>query len=283
MALGVWRERDSAADAVLGSTLDAIVALARTWEIPVPVYVDTLRFGEGTGVVMRERIGAGEPRIKDLFRFACGPDGIGDSVLVKLDAGVREPLILDSLKVIARPTSPLGLVHDRDQWPQLRVGGAENERMVASVNIGGEERGSFGVRAGNDEVLDTHNIELNAESDEAVDVLRDRDEHLTSHMTALLGASSLIFAVNARGAALDKHFGELHVGGDTTVARVGVGNDGTQVVNIGKLGALSLGGAEAGLSLLTVVKLLGHEQVLDFVGDGIHGVIGEIRTGLVGG
>lgn len=81
--------------------------------------------------------------------------------------------------------------------------------------------------------------------------------------------------------ALDKHFGELHHSGDTTVASVTIGNDRTEVINLGGLGTLLGGHGQTRLALLAVMEQLGKEEVLDLVGDSVHGVVGKIRTGLV--
>lgn len=113
----------------------------------------------------------------------------------------------------------------------------------------------------------THNVGLGADGDEAANVLADGDEDLAGHVAALLGAGGLVLDVDAGGALLDEELGELHDGGEAAVARVGVGDDGPQVVNVGDGAALGLGRREALLALLAVVEELRHEEVADLVGD----------------
>jgi len=62
-------------------------------------------------------------------------------------------------------------------------------------------------------------------------VFGDGDEDFSRHVTALFRARCLIFDVDTSGALLDKHFGELHDGGKTTMPSVSVGNNGTEVVD----------------------------------------------------
>ena len=106
-------------------------------------------------------------------------------------------------------------------------------------------------------------------------MLADGDEDLAGHVAALLGAGGLVLDVDAGGALLDEELGELHDGGEPAVARVGVGDDGPQVVDVGEGAALGPRRAEALLALLAVVEELRHEQVADFVGDGgLHPPVG---------
>ncbi len=99
-------------------------------------------------------------------------------------------------------------------------------------------------------------------------MLADGHQHLAGHVAALLGAGGLVLDVDAGGALLDEELGQLHDGGQAAVARVGVGDDGAQVVDVGEVGALGLGHRQALLALLAVVEQLGHEEVADLVGDG---------------
>lgn len=112
----------------------------------------------------------------------------------------------------------------------------------------------------------THNVGLRSNRNQPANVLASRHQHLARHMAALLSAGRLVLDVDAGGALLDKQLGELHDGGQAAVARVGVGDNGTQVVNVGRLAALGPGRAEPLLALLAVVEELRHEQVADLVG-----------------
>ncbi len=114
----------------------------------------------------------------------------------------------------------------------------------------------------------THDVGLGTDGNQTVNVLADGDKDLAGHVATLLGARGLVLNVNTSSTLLNKELGELHDGGETAMAGVGIGNDGTEVVNVGELGTLALGDTETLLALLAVVEELGHEQVANLVGDG---------------
>lgn len=118
----------------------------------------------------------------------------------------------------------------------------------------------------------THNVGLSADGDQTVDVLTDGHQHFTSHVPALLRARSLVLNVDTGSASLDEKLGQFHDRGQTTVASVGVRDDGSEVVNVGHLVTLVLWGGDALLTLLPVVEELGHEELVDLVGHGVLGV-----------
>ena len=115
----------------------------------------------------------------------------------------------------------------------------------------------------------THDIGLGTDGNKTVDVLADRHEDLSGHVTTLLGTRSLVLNVNTGSTTLNKQLGQLHDGSQTTVTSVSVRNDGAQVVNVGNVGALLLGGTDTLLALLPVMEELGHEQVVNLVGDSV--------------
>ena len=168
--------------------------------------------------------------------------------------------------------------HQVVEWLESRVSGSKNVGVVTRVDGAGNEGGGFGVGAGDGEEVgtwellagyfvrefepryrQTHDIGLSADGDETVDVFTDRDQDLASHVSTLLSARCLILDMNTSGSSRDEPLGQLHHGSQTTVASVGIGNDGTEVVHIGNLGALFLGGCDAFLPLLSVVEELSHE------------------------
>lgn len=100
-------------------------------------------------------------------------------------------------------------------------------------------------------------------------------------MSALLRARHLILNVDTGSALLDEHLGELHDGGETSVTGVGVGDDRTKVVDVGRLGAFLRRETRTLLTLLAVVEELSHEEMLDLVGDGVGGVVGEVGSRFV--
>ena len=108
------------------------------------------------------------------------------------------------------------------------------------------------------------------------------EEGATTYVTALLGSGHLVLNVDTSSALLDKELGELHDGGQATVAGVGVGDDRPEVVDVGGAGALLLGHARASLALLAVVEELSHEEVLNLERDRVVRVVCQVGTGLVG-
>jgi hypothetical protein len=66
------------------------------------------------------------------------------------------------------------------------------------------------------------------------------------------------------------------------VTGVCISNDGAQVVNVGNLLALILGGGDALLALFPVMEQLSHPEVVDLVGDSVHRVVCKVGGGFVG-
>lgn len=99
-------------------------------------------------------------------------------------------------------------------------------------------------------------------------MLANGHEDLARHVSALLCSWRLILNVNSCCSLLNEELGQLHDGRETTVTRVGIGDNGSQVVDLGKLGALRLGRTQTLLALLAVVEELRHEEMADLVGDG---------------
>jgi hypothetical protein len=113
---------------------------------------------------------------------------------------------------------------------------------------------------------------LRADGDESVDVLSDGNQHLSGHVSTLLRAGSLIFNVNTSGTFLNEEPGELHHRSKTSVASVGIGNDGAEIVDIGLRSTFSHGSRKTLFALFSVVEKLCLEEMLYFVG---HGVLGD--------
>jgi hypothetical protein len=90
-----------------------------------------------------------------------------------------------------------------------------------------------------------------------------RDEDFPSHVSAFLGPVGLVFHVNSCGAAFDKHFGEFHDGGKTSVAGIGIGDDGTKEVDEGGVGAVGWRQFHSCGTLFAVMEALRHEQMFD--------------------
>jgi len=209
-------------------------------------------------------------------------DGLDDGLVEAHQPGLLEPLVLDGLQLVAELARLLGGDHEVVERLQPRVRGAQDEGVVARVDGRRDERRRLGVGARHRDQVAAHDVGLRTDRHEPVDVLADGHEHLARHVPALLGARGLVLDVDARRALLDEELGQLHDGRQAAVARVGVGDDGPQVVDVeGALGARGLGHAQALLALFPVVEELGHEQVLDLVGHSGVGVVCQIRAGLV--
>jgi len=108
-------------------------------------------------------------------------------------------------------------------------------------------------------------------------VLLDGDKNLAGHMSALLGSWSLVLDVDTCSTLLNEELGELHGGCETAMASVSVGNDGSQVINDGSRGEFCVRETSASFALFPVVEELSSEQVLDFIWDGVIGVIWSCR------
>lgn len=111
----------------------------------------------------------------------------------------------------------------------------------------------------------THNVCLSSDGYQAVDVLADRYQNLSSHVSTLLGSWSLILNVYASCTLLDEELGELHDRRKTSMSSIRISNDWSQVVDIGEFGAIGLCRAETLLALLSVVEELCHEQMANLV------------------
>lgn len=260
--------RDGAVDGAVAAALEAIVALARTRGVPVKVDIGAENaLGNGARLVVALALGASGVLLNQAVLVGQGRslDGVDDGLVEALEVGLLQPVVLNGLELVARLAGQLGGDHEVVEGLEAGVRGAEDEGVVAGVDVCAEEGGGLGVGAGDGDEVGAHDVGLGADGDEAVDVLLNGDKDLAGHVSALLGARGLILNVDAGGALLDEELGELHDGRETAVARVGVGDDGSQVVDVGELGASLFGDAQAFLALFPVVKELGHEQVGDLV------------------
>lgn len=126
----------------------------------------------------------------------------------------------------------------------------------------------------------THDVSLGTDSRKTVNVFADGNQDLSGHVTTLLRSWGLVLNVNTSSTLLDEELGQLHHSSQTTMSSIRIGNDGAEVVDVGQLGSLRFGDAQALLSLLSVVEQLRHEEVADLVGDGglershVSGVLG---------
>ena len=145
--------------------------------------------------------------------------------------------------------------------------------MVARVDVARDERGGLGIRARNGETVDPHDVELEPDGDEPVDVLLDRDEHFAGHVTAFFGARRLILDVDPCSAFLHEKLGKLHRGTETAVSGVGVCDDGAEIIDCRGRGELRVTQTGALLALLAVVEKLSGEKMFNLIRHGVIGVI----------
>ena len=121
----------------------------------------------------------------------------------------------------------------------------------------------------------THNISLCSNSNKTVDVLADWHQDLSRHMSALLGSWSLILNVNTSSALLNEQLGQLHDRSQPTMSSISIGDDWSEVIDVGEFGPIGFrGGCNTFFSLLAVVKKLGLEKMLDLVWNG--GLVVEV-------
>lgn len=288
--ISVGSVSNTSVDGTLGSSLVSVVALSDSGSLPVEVEVlseESRSKGSGLkggGVGKRGHLLVELGEELGLVGVRAGVDGIGKSLVEELDTGLSVPVVLNGLQSGALLALELGGNHDVDQVAGLLVGGAGNEVMVSVIDGGGDEGGGLGIGSGNGQQVRAEDIGGGSDGNQSVDVLLDGDQHLSGHVATLLGTRGLVLNVDTGGTSLDEHLGELDDGSQTSVTSVGIGNDGSQVVDGGReLGSLGLGDGKSLLVLLSVVEQLGKPQVLDLVGNGVHGVVSEIGRGLVGG
>lgn len=270
--VGVGSESDRTTDGALGAALETEVALTGAGRRPVPEgkLLEAGSLGEAGGLGVRGTLGL----LQELGRVdTLGLEGGGESVVVELELGRGGPLVLDLLEDCTALAGSLSLVHELGKGAEVGVGRAKDRGVVAGVDVGGDEGRGLRVGTGNDEVLSAHDVALEAHGNETVNVLRDGDKDLAGHVPTLLGARGLVLNVDTGGTRLDHHLRELHDSGEATVAGVGIGDDGAEVVDVGS-GVLALGKSSAtGVALLAVVVKLSSEELGDLVGNRVGGVV----------
>lgn len=289
---------DSPVDRTIASTLQPIVTLPGPRAIPIEEDVgadDASSDCPGIGVALA--LGLGKiPRDKALLVGAgARVDSGDDGVIETHEAGLGQPVVLNGLQLGPALPGLFGRHHEIVQGLEAGLGASEDKGVVSGVDGGGNESSGLSIGSGNGHEIGTcvqtssafvsllylacrfllqnvtqltHYISLGADGNQAVDVLLNRDENLSGHVTALLGAGSLIFDVDTGGSLLNEELGELHDSGETTMASVRIGDDGPKVINVRNLAALGLWGCETLLALFAVMEELCVEQVADFVGDG---------------
>ena len=152
-----------------------------------------------------------------------------------------------------------------------------DERLVALVDVGGQQRRRLGVGARDEHGRHAADVGREPRGDELVDGFLRRHQHLAAHVAALLGARELVLEMHARGARFDHRLHELERVQHAAEARFGVGDDRLQPVDL----VVAFG----------VADLVGAQQrVVDARDDGRHRIrrvqrlvrihlAGEVRVG----
>lgn len=152
--------------------------------------------------------------------------------------------------------------------------------MVPRIDGGRDQRCGLRVGAGDNDELRSHHVRLSPAGDQAVDVLLHRHHHLSGHVTALLGARSLVLNVNSGGAGLNEHPNKFQRRRETSMARISISDDGSQVVDLGELQTLLGRQTKPFLPLLAVVEHLSFEEVVDLPRDSVLLALITLATSL---
>lgn len=266
--------------------LEMVEALAGTGDVPVEVD-GCLGVVGGKGAAARDA---------HIAVSLCGGEVLGNLVLgdafaahvrhgglIKGDKlGILDPCGFEAVDFGAAGTTGLHGLDGLGEGLNGSVGDTEDELVIADVNGRRDELAGLGVGAGNHEVLGAHDVPLEAGGIEAVDVLASRDEDLAGKMAALLATMELVFKVHGSSAILGKQLGQLEDGRQTAVAGITIGNDGTEVVGVRRLGALFGRHLAARIPLLAVVHRLGLGHTLHLVGDRVVRVVTKVGGDFVG-
>ncbi len=165
---------------------------------------------------------------------------------------------------------------------------AGDERLVALVDVGGDQRGRLGVGAGDDDGRHVGDVGRQASRGQGADVLLGGDEHLATEVAALLLRRQLIFPVRPRDACGDHRLLQLVDVERAAEAGLTVGDDrGQPVLDRGV--ALDLGDlVGAHQRVVDAAHHLRHRvgRVQALVGVGVAGqvrVTGDLPTRQVDG
>ena len=163
-----------------------------------------------------------------------------------------------------------------------------DERLIALVDVGGDQRGGLGIGAGDHEGRHVGDVGREAGRGQGADVLLGRDQHLATEVAALLLRGQLILPVRPGDACGDHGLLQLVDIQRATEAGLAVGDDRRQPV-LDRRVALHLGdlvGAQQ--RVVDPAHHLRHRvgRVQALVGVGVAGevrVTGDLPTGQVDG
>ena len=272
-------------DRTSAPTLVPVESFSCPWGVPVPMDVHPCQaLGDSAGFAVALAFDEGVVFL-DQARFVdvdASVDLVDDGIVEKLQAGLCDPLVFDGLQFRAVFAGLLGGHHQVAERLERWIRHAEDEGMISRVNCGSDQGGSFRVGTGNSKQIRSHDVCLRTDSNQTIDMLTDRYEHFPSHMPAFLGPWCLVLDMNSSCPLLNKQLRKLHDCSEAPMAGVCVGYDGTEIVHICNATTMRFGGGDALLPLFTVMKELGEEQLLHFVGHSVHRIVCKIRRGFVG-
>ena len=115
----------------------------------------------------------------------------------------------------------------------------------------------------------THDVCLGPDGHQTVDVLADGHQDFTGHMTTLLRTRRLVLNMDCSCSLFHKKFGQLHNRREASMTGICICDYWSQEVGVGDAAAVCSGRCDAFFTLLAVVEKLGHEEMLDLVGDSV--------------
>mmetsp|Transcript_15267 Transcript_15267/g.35934 ORF Transcript_15267/g.35934 Transcript_15267/m.35934 type:complete len:327 (-) Transcript_15267:602-1582(-) len=155
-AVGIGGEGDGTLNAELGGALDAVVALYGAGGIPVEVDIQAHTGSRLLHLVHRHLAGI----LQELGRvLALGLHGLGNGIREGHAAGSLLPVLVGAL------------AHGLVEWLHPLHGDTLDERVIDGVNVGVDHRGRLGICSGNNDQRRIQHIRLQADGNEALDVL----------------------------------------------------------------------------------------------------------------
>lgn len=163
----------------------------------------------------------------------------------------------------------------------ILVDNSEDEWVVNRVDVVVQEASIERISSCNDVHVTSHNIGLKSASLESGTVLPGGNENLSSQMTTFLYTWFLIFKMHSSGSRLNKHLSQLHYGGNTTKSSISICNAWSKEVSSWSGSLFSCCHLSSFLILLSIVKHLAFNKLVDFIWKSIHWIVSEIWTWLI--
>ena len=253
--VGVFGELEGSLSAVFDGAFDSIESFFSSAGIPVEVEVESVLLGELLGL----------------------PEGGDFADLLPFS----QELLLLGLSDLSLDGEGSNFGESEELAGIILIVLSENEGVVELVDVVVEESGSLGVGSSNNHESTVHNVGLESGCLESADHLSNRYEHLSSEMTALLDTDLLVLDVDSSNSGFNEGLGELHHAGHSSESSISISDDGDEVVDLLGLEEFHLAHLGSLPVLLSVVEHEGLGELVDLVGDGVHGVVSEIWSGFI--